>query len=125
MNSILTFKQIDAYGRHLRDEERAPANICMAAGVPRVAGRAGADAENRCTVEGRAAGRWPVARDVNVMLSALNGLCSFLGMPERRVRFLKVQRRVFRDASRELTQAEYARLLDTAARQRGRTGQPC
>ena len=98
MNSILTFKQIDAYGRHLRDEERAPANICMAAGV---------------------------ARDVNVMLSALNGLCSFLGMPERRVRFLKVQRRVFRDASRELTQAEYARLLDTAARQRGRTGRPC
>ncbi len=72
-----------------------------------------------------AAGRWPVARDVNVMLSALNGLCSFLGMPERRVRFLKVQRRVFRDASRELTQAEYARLLDTAARQRGRTGRPC
>ncbi len=33
------------------------------------------------------------------------------------MKFLKVQRRLFRDARRELNRAEYARLLDTAQRQ--------
>lgn len=52
------------------------------------------------------------------MLAALNGLFRFLGWDECRARFLKVQRRLFRDASRELTRVEYDRLLE-AARARG------
>lgn len=55
---------------------------------------------------------------VNSMLAALNGLFRYLGWDECRVKFLKVQRRLFRDASRELTRQEYQRLTD-AARQRG------
>lgn len=55
---------------------------------------------------------------VNAKLSALNKLLRFLGWEECRVKFLKVQRRVFRDESRELTRADYDRLL-SAARENG------
>ena len=48
------------------------------------------------------------------MLAALNGLFRFLGWDECRVKFLKVQRRLFRDAGRELTRPEYEHLLETA-----------
>ena len=56
---------------------------------------------------------------INAKLSALNGLFRFLGWKECRVKFLKVQRRVFRDRNRELTRDEYNRLL-SAARETGR-----
>ena len=51
------------------------------------------------------------------MLAAINGLFHFLGWDECRVKFLKVQRRLFRDAGRELTRPEYDRLLETARAQ--------
>lgn len=53
---------------------------------------------------------------INSMLAAVNGLFRFLGWEDCRVKFLKVQRRLFRDAARELTRAEYNRLLETAHR---------
>ena len=56
---------------------------------------------------------------VNAALSALNGLFRFLGWEECRVKFLKIQRRVFREEGRELTRPEYDRLL-AAARSLGR-----
>lgn len=51
---------------------------------------------------------------INSMLAALNNLFRFLGWEECRVKFLKVQRRMFRDRSRELSRAEYERLLSCA-----------
>ena len=51
---------------------------------------------------------------VNAMLSALNSLLKFLDLQECRVKFLKIQRRLFRDANRELTKEDYQRLLNTA-----------
>ena len=54
---------------------------------------------------------------INSMLSAVNSLFKFLGRGDCRIRFLRVQRRSFREQSRELTRAEYQKLLDTAAEQ--------
>lgn len=51
---------------------------------------------------------------VNSKLAALNGLLRFLGREDCRVRFLKVQRRMFRESDRELTRDEYTRLVATA-----------
>lgn len=59
-----------------------------------------------------AAGYAPVT--INSMLAAVNGILRFLGWEECRVQFLKVQRRLFRDASRELTREEYERMVATA-----------
>ena len=54
---------------------------------------------------------------INAALSALNNLFRFLDRADCQVRFLKVQRRIFRDETRELTQAEYKNLVRTAQRQ--------
>lgn len=53
---------------------------------------------------------------VNAKLAALNGLLAFLGMEQCRVKFLKLQRRAFRSADRDLSQEEYQRLLAAARR---------
>lgn len=55
------------------------------------------------------------ARTVNSMLAAANGLCKCMGWPVR-VRFLKVQRQIFRDAARDLTRGDYEKLAETAMR---------
>lgn len=51
---------------------------------------------------------------INSMLAALNGLFRFLGWDECRVKFLKIQRRLFRDPERELSREEYQRLISAA-----------
>ena len=56
---------------------------------------------------------------VNAMLAAVNGYQDFCGNPAGKAKPLKRQRRVFSDAGRELSRAEYFRLL-AAARQAGR-----
>ncbi len=51
---------------------------------------------------------------INSMLSALNSFLGYMGWEECRVKFLRVQRRMFRDQNKELNKEEYFRLLDTA-----------
>ena len=53
-------------------------------------------------------------RSVNSMLASLNALFSFLGWSDLKVKFLKLQQRVFRPEEKELTKAEYLRLINTA-----------
>ena len=116
---ILTQEQIMAYGRHLKSEEKAPATReKYLHGVRAFA----------LWLDGR-----PVTKDlvngwkehllterrlspssVNSYLSAVNGLFSFLGWEPLRARFLKIQRRLFRDPAKELTKAEYEALVATA-----------
>ena len=59
-----------------------------------------------------------VAVTINCMLSALNGFLHFLGLDNCCVAFLKVQRRLFREETKELTRAEFHRLTK-AAREKG------
>ena len=51
------------------------------------------------------------------MLAAVNGFCHFMAW-HIKVKFLKIQRQIFRDSAKELTKEEYDRLL-TAARESG------
>ena len=51
---------------------------------------------------------------VNGKLTALDRLLDFLGWGDCKVKHLKLQRRLFRDDSRELTKAEYERLICAA-----------
>lgn len=51
---------------------------------------------------------------INSMLSAVNSLLHFLGWDDCRVKFLKIQRRLFREEQRVLTRTEYECLLETA-----------
>ena len=53
---------------------------------------------------------------VNSMLAVVNGYLRFYGWGELAVKLLKVQKSLFADESRELTRAEYARLVQAAQR---------
>ena len=57
------------------------------------------------------------AGSVNVKLAALNGFFSYLGREDLRVKRLRIQKRPFLPREKELTKAEYLRLLE-AARQK-------
>ena len=117
----LTPLQIQAFARHLRLEEKSEATMekylrDIRAFARRLDGREiskGLSAAWKAHLVER--GYAPAS--INAKLSALNSLLEFLGLGGCRVKFLRVQRRLFRDAGRELTKAEYQRLLDTAAGQ--------
>ena len=51
---------------------------------------------------------------VNGAIAALNCLFAFLGLTDCKLKSVKIQRQIFRDETRELSQAEYRRLLSAA-----------
>lgn len=53
-------------------------------------------------------------RSVNSMLSSLNSFFAFLGRHDLKIKILKIQTRIFANQNKELTKAEYERLLKTA-----------
>lgn len=118
----LTAERIAAYGRWLRAEEHARATVEKYLRDIRAFA---------CWLESRDVTREAVAdwkehllnqhyapTTINAALAALNGLFRLLGWDKCRAKFLKVQRRVFRDPARELSRPDYDRLV-AAARERG------
>ena len=110
--------QLAAFRQWLLEEEREPATIekylrevrafaAWLGGAPVT--KEGATAWKACLT---ASGFQPGT--VNGKLSALNKFFAFLGWSACRVKYLKIQRRVFRSSERELSREEYARLLETA-----------
>ena len=114
---------MERFARHLRQEERSPGTVAKyLRDVSAFAHWLGSAPVTKELATGwkehlRTQGYAPTT--INSMLAAINGLFHFLGWDECRVKFLKVQRRLFRDAGRELTRPEYDRLL-AAARDQGR-----
>ena len=117
-NQILTPEQISAYAAYLRPEERAAATVNkylrdITVFAAWLGGR---------PVTKEAAAQWKAElldmgqapATINAKLSAINGLFQFYGWNDCRVKFLKVQRKIFRDSARELTKEDYNRLRETA-----------
>lgn len=117
----LTAAHIQNYTRYLREQERAPATIQKyvhdltallgwldGAPITKVALIAWKEA---LTVAHAPA-------TVNAMLAAVNGFLSWMGWRECAVKLLKIQKSLFCDESRELTRAEYARLVRAAERKK-------
>ena len=57
-------------------------------------------------------------RSINSMLASLNSLLTFLGWAECKVKSIKQQKQVYCAEEKELTKAEYMRLLDAAKNNR-------
>ena len=116
----MTLEQIESYGKTLRLEERCEATVQKYVGA--------ATAFFGFLPEGKRVTRelalaWKAeinaknaASTVNVMLSAVNRFFAFMSWDDIRMKRLKTQRRIFRDRDRELSKAEYLRLLDAARR---------
>ena len=112
-----------AYAQHLRTEERSAGTIEKymrdAASFARWLGGDEVTRQRTAAWKEHLLSREYAPRSINTMLSALNSLLRFLGWEECRVKFLKIQRRLFRDEGRDLSQQEYQRLL-SAARAQGK-----
>lgn len=114
----LTARLVAAYEQHLRAEERSAGTIEKYLRDVRAFQRGlGCERVNNMKlVEWKSYLMFrryaPVT--INSMLAAANSLCRFLGWNDCHVKYLKVQRRLFRESARELTRAEYARLLAAA-----------
>ena len=117
----LTLQLIEAYLVRLAEDERGAATIDK---YRRDLARFYDFLPEDKTLDKNAVMRWKetlVARryassSVNVMLASVNGLLSFAGRPDWRVKFLKRQRSAFRDERRELERGEYAKLVAEARR---------
>lgn len=110
-NHSLIPEQITAFERYLRTEERSSGTIEKYLRDV----RAFAVWLNGRIVTKETAAGWkehlldrhyaPVT--INSMLAAINAFFRFVGWEDCRVKFLKIQRRMFREASRELSREEY------------------
>ena len=117
-NYILTNRQIVSFRRHLKQEEREQSTIEKYVRDVRLfeawlSGR-------RVTAEIvtdwkdylRTKGYKP--ETINAKLSALNKFFAFMRWLECRIKYLKIQKRLFRGTEKELTKGAYVRLLETA-----------
>lgn len=117
MDNIITQEHIDAYCLSLLTDERAVGTIQkyrrdLAAFARWIGGAA---------VTKETAARWKThllehgykPETINSKLSAINGFFTYMNWAIH-VKFLKIQRQLFRDPARELTREEYTRLLTTA-----------
>ena len=118
----LTRTAIAAFAEHLQREERSPGTVEK---YLRDLGNLhrwlnGRQVSRECVAAWKeslcAAGYAPVT--VNSMLAAAHSFFAFLGWTDCRVKYLRIQRKLFRDSSRTLNRSEYEQLL-AAAQARG------
>lgn len=120
MSRQITDENIDRYGEYLFQEEKAASTVKKYVREVEIFAKwlSGREATKEL------AAQWKeelqmcgyVPRTVNAMLSAVNGFFSFMGWQDCRVKFLKIQRQMFRDASKDLDIEEYERLVNAAYR---------
>ena len=111
-------ESLQAYRAHLQQEERSPGTIAAYLRHVRAFAQwlSGRPIDKNTVCEWRthllAQGYAPVS--INAMLAALHSYFRHRGWNHCRVRYLRVQRRIFRDDSRTLNRQDYQQLLHTA-----------
>ena len=116
----LTHDLIRRYALHLREQERSAATIQkythdLTALLQHLNGQVMTKAALIKWKEELTGSHAPSS--VNSMLAAVNTFLAFMGWRELTVKPLKIQKALFSDESRELTRAEYARLVRAAERE--------
>ena len=122
-NHIINSSRIQEYARQLQAEERASGTVEK---YLRDVGAFAAFAEGQ-PVDKALVDAWKeqlvsqgyAPRTVNSMLAAVHGFLAFLGFTGCKVKYLKIQRRVFRETGRELDKGDYEKLV-AMAESRGR-----
>ena len=115
---ILTSEAIDCFKKYLREEEKSENTIekylrdvrAFAAYLKsaEITKEAVIAYKNKLLSENYA------VRSINSMLASINNLFVFLGWADCRVKSIKVQRQIYCPEEKELTKAEYMRLVNTA-----------
>ena len=117
-NQLITPEQISEFEQTLHRQERSPGTVenylrHIRAFARWVRGRPETQESASAWKESlRQAGYAPAT--INAMLAALNAFFRSAGWEHCRVKALRIQRRLLREDSRELTRPEYQRLVATA-----------
>lgn len=116
-------EQIRLFQNHLQNEERSEGTIDKY--ISAVSAFAAWLEERELNKEAARAWKSDLTKkglrpvSVNAKLAAVNGFFSFLGREDCRMKYLKVQRKMFRDTARDLSRQEYCCLIKSA-RSRGK-----
>lgn len=115
---ILTSEAIDCFKKYLREEEKSENTIekylrdvrAFAAYLnsSEITKEAVIAYKNKLLSENYA------VRSINSILASVNSLFAFLGWTDCKVKSIKLQRQVYCPEEKELTKAEYTRLVNTA-----------
>lgn len=118
MNRHITGKQLTAFERQLRLEEREPATIEKYLRDIRAfavwLGERPLEKEAAVAWKGHLLASGYAPSTINSMLIAVNRFFLFQRWDELRVKTIRVQRRIFRSREKELTKEGDVRLLETA-----------
>ena len=111
-------REIDAFAKYLAEEEKSSVTITKyVRDVQRfLRWLGGQDVTRERTVayKRQLLARGYALRSVNSMLAAVNSFLAFRGLADCRVRLCRMQREIYQRAERELSRAEYLRLLRAA-----------
>ena len=118
MNKQIALYQLSDFARQLQEDERSPATIENY--LRHI--RAFASWVGETPIPQELATQWKEhlvssgyrPGTVNTMLVSLSRFFDFWGWHDCQVKRLRIQRRLFREDSKELTKAEYERLVTTA-----------
>lgn len=115
---ILTSKAVQSFKKYLREEEKSANTIEKylrdVRAFAEYLGGAEVTKEAVIAYKSKLLAESYAVRSINSMLASLNGLFSFLGWTDCRVKSIKLQRQIYCPEEKELTKAEYMRLVDTA-----------
>ena len=116
---ILTYETIETFGKYLRSEEKSENTVekylrDVRAFAAVYQNGAEVTKESVIAYKSNLMSENYAVQSINSMLSSLNSLFAFLGWSDCRVKSIKLQRQIYRPEEKELTKAEYMRLVNTA-----------
>ena len=115
---ILTDKQIAAFAVYLKSEEKSENTVAKYIRDVRAffayVGETEITKEMVIAYKNKLISDNYAVRSINSMLASLNGLLSFLGWADLKVKSIKLQRQIYNTKKKELTKEEYLRLVNTA-----------
>ena len=115
---ILTSEAIDCFKKYLREEEKSENTIEKYLRDVRAfaAYLSGIEVTKETVIayKSRLLAENYAVRSINSILASVNSLFAFLGWTDCKVKSIKLQRQVYCPEEKELTKAEYTRLVNTA-----------
>ena len=115
---ILTSKAVQSFKKYLREEEKSANTIEKylrdVRAFAEYLGGAEVTKEAVIAYKSKLLAENYAVRSINSMLASLNSLFAFLGWSDCRVKSIKLQRQIYCPEEKELTKAEYMRLVNTA-----------
>ncbi len=115
---IVTSEAIQSFKKYLREEEKSENTIEKYLRDVRTFAvyLSGAEVikESVIAYKNKLLSKNYAVRSINSMLASLNSLFSFFGWADLKVKSIKFQRQIYCSEEKELTKAEYTRLVNTA-----------